>query len=123
MFMMSFFKIPRGVLKKLEFYRSRFFWQNDDHKKKYRLIKWPILCQPKEQGGMGVLNLDLQNKCLLSKWLFKLCNDDGMWQELIRDKYMKSKQLTQIEKKARDFHFWIVLWVSRNNSLDWVALN
>jgi hypothetical protein len=44
MFMMSFFKISRGVLKKLEFYRSRFFWQNDDHKKKYRLIKWPILC-------------------------------------------------------------------------------
>jgi hypothetical protein len=66
---MSFFEIPRGVLKKLEFYRSRFFWQNDDHKKNiYILIKWPILCQPKEQSGMGVLNLDLQNKFLLSKW-------------------------------------------------------
>jgi hypothetical protein len=67
MFMMSFFEVPRDVLKKIEYFRSRFFWQNDEHKKKYRLTKWNILCQPKEQGGLGIQNLDLQNKCLLSK--------------------------------------------------------
>ena len=39
-FMMSFFEIPRGVLKKLDYFRSRFFWQSDEHKKKYRLTKW-----------------------------------------------------------------------------------
>jgi hypothetical protein len=50
MFMMPFFKVPRGVLKKIEYFRSRFFWQNDEHKRKYRLTKWNILCQPKEQG-------------------------------------------------------------------------
>jgi hypothetical protein len=26
MFMMSFFEVPRGVLKKIDFYRSRFYW-------------------------------------------------------------------------------------------------
>jgi hypothetical protein len=30
MFMMSF-KIPKGVLEKLDYYRSRFFWQCDEH--------------------------------------------------------------------------------------------
>ncbi|WVZ82121.1 hypothetical protein U9M48_029422 [Paspalum notatum var. saurae] len=39
MFMLSFFAIPKGVLKKLEYFRSRFFWQNDQHKKKYHLIR------------------------------------------------------------------------------------
>lgn len=34
MFMMSFFEIPRGILKKTDYYRSRFSWQNDQHKKK-----------------------------------------------------------------------------------------
>jgi hypothetical protein len=47
MFMMSFFRIPKGVLKKLDYYRSRFYWQSDEHKKKYRLIKWGVLQQPK----------------------------------------------------------------------------
>ena len=33
MLMLSFFEIPRGIFKKIEYYRSRFFWQNDGHKK------------------------------------------------------------------------------------------
>jgi hypothetical protein len=27
MYMMSFFSLPKGVLKKLDYFRSRFFWQ------------------------------------------------------------------------------------------------
>ena len=77
-FMFSFFEVPREVLKKLDSYRSRFFWQKDGQKKKYRLTKWGILCTPKDQGGLGILNLHVQNRCLLSKWLFKLINDEGM---------------------------------------------
>jgi hypothetical protein len=37
MFMLSSFEVPKGVLQKLDYYRSRFFWQSDGHKKKYRL--------------------------------------------------------------------------------------
>jgi hypothetical protein len=78
LFMLSFFQVPRGVLEKIEYFRSRFFWQNDDHKKKYRLAKWEILCQPKDQGGMGIMNIDIQNQCLLSKWWYKLMNEQGI---------------------------------------------
>jgi hypothetical protein len=37
--MISFFLLPKGVLQKLDYYRSRFFWQGDSEKKKYRLAK------------------------------------------------------------------------------------
>jgi len=60
----------------------------------------------KEQGGLGIQNLDLQNKCLLSKWLFKLCIEEGTWQELIRNKYLKNKTLSQIEKENGFSQFW-----------------
>ncbi|WVZ92700.1 hypothetical protein U9M48_038746 [Paspalum notatum var. saurae] len=102
MFMLSFFEIPRGY---------------DNHKKKYKLIIWPILCQPKEQGGLGVQNLDIQNKCLRSKWLFKLCNEDGIWQDLLRNKYLKGNSLSQIEKKPRDSHYWKSLMGVKNQFL------
>ena len=72
MYMMSSFEIPKGIRKKLDYFRSRFFWQSDEHKKKYRLAKWDILCQPKEQGGLGIHNLELKNIALLSKWLYRL---------------------------------------------------
>jgi hypothetical protein len=49
-FMLSFFKVPRGVLKKLDYFRSRFFWQSDEHKEKYRLIKWKVVYTSKDKG-------------------------------------------------------------------------
>jgi hypothetical protein len=55
MFMMSIFEIPKGVIKKLDQYRSRFYWQGDTDKKKYCLVKWDILCRPKDQGGWVLL--------------------------------------------------------------------
>jgi len=76
MFMMSFFEIPKGVLKNLDHFRSR--WQGCSEKHKYRLAKWDILCRPKDQGGLGILDLQLQNKCLLAKWLVDLLNTNGM---------------------------------------------
>ena len=78
MFMLSFFQVPKEVLQKLDYYRSHFFWPCDEHKKKYHLAKWSVLCTPKNLGGLGILNLELQNTCLLSKWLFRLINEDGV---------------------------------------------
>ena len=105
MFMMSFFEIPKGVLKRLDFYHSTFFWQGNSDKKKYRLAKWDILCRPKDQGGLGIADLGITNKCLLSKWLFKLLNEDGIWQTLLRNKYLSSKCLSQVKIKHGDSHF------------------
>lgn len=67
MFMFSFFEVPWEVLKRLDQFRSRFFWEGGGLKKKYRLTKWSVLCTPKDLGGLGILDLRLQNRCLLSK--------------------------------------------------------
>jgi len=95
MHMMSFFEIPKGILKELDFYRFRFFWQGDNHRRKYRLTKWGLLCLPKDQGCLGILNLEAQNACLLSKWLYKLINEDEIWQQLLRKKYLKIRPLVR----------------------------
>jgi hypothetical protein len=109
MYMMSFFSIPKGVIKKLDYFRSRFFWQGDENKKKYKLAKWSILCQPKDQGGIGILDLNTMNRTLLSKWLYKFLTSDGMWQQLLRNKHIGSKSLAQVEWKIGDSHFWSCL--------------
>jgi hypothetical protein len=105
MFMLSFLEVPIGVRKRLDFYRSRFFWQSDENKKKYRLTKWNIVCRPKDQGGLGIEVLELKNKCLLSKWLFKLLNEEGVWQELLHNKYLRNKTLSAVQSKPTDSPF------------------
>jgi hypothetical protein len=46
------------------------------------------------------------NIALLSKWMYKLLASDGMWQQLLRNKYVGSKPLSQVKWKLRDSHFW-----------------
>jgi hypothetical protein len=68
--------------------------------------KCSSICRSKGQGSLGVENLEIKNKCVLSKWLFKLLNEDVIWQELLRNKYIHSKKLTQVTTKPLDSPFW-----------------
>jgi hypothetical protein len=68
-------------------------------------------------GGLGVSNLDVKNICLLSKWLYKLLNEDGMWQQLLKNKYLGDKPLTQISRRPGDSHFWSGLMAIKDQFL------
>jgi hypothetical protein len=61
-----------------------------------------VLSKPKCLGGLGILDLKLQNECLLSKWFFKLLNENGLWQDLIKKKYLYNKSITQVTRKPGD---------------------
>ena len=50
--------------------------------------------------------MELKNKSLLCKWLFKLLNEEGVWQELLKNKYLYSKSLSQVLAKPSDSPFW-----------------
>jgi hypothetical protein len=49
--------------------------------------------------------LELKNKSMLSKWLFKLINEQGLLQEFLQNKYLKNKTLSQLSAKPTDSHF------------------
>ena len=59
--------------------------------------------------GLGVLNLDAHNRCLLIKWLFRLLNGDGIEQQLLRNKYLRNKTLTQVQYMSEESQFWASL--------------
>ena len=88
LYMLSFFQLPKGVLQRLDYFMSRFFWQGDGEKKKYWLTKWSVVCRPKDQGGLGIHDLQVKNEAFLSKWLFELLTEDGVWQTMLRNKYL-----------------------------------
>lgn len=53
-----------------------------------------------------MLNLDLMNKALLGKWIWQLENEEGWWQDFLRNKYLKKKPMSVLKAKPRDSHFW-----------------
>ena len=101
LFMMSFYPLPVGPRKKADLYRARLVWQENEDKK-YHLVNWKTCCLPKEQGVLGILNLEMMNKALLAKWFGELETENGIWVDILLNKYVKNKCLSRIkEKKTR----------------------
>ena len=94
LYMISFHRIPTGVKERMDFFRRRLLWQEDQGIRKYHLGQWPVICSPKDQGGLGVLDLDLMNKTLLGKWIWKLENEEGWWQDILKNKYSRKKPMS-----------------------------
>ena len=60
-------KLPAGVIDNLDRIRKQCLWRgNDTSKKGGNLAAWPMV-KPKLKGGLGVLNIRLQNDALLLK--------------------------------------------------------
>ena len=52
--------------------------------KTHSLAAWDMVCRPKKKGGLGVLNLQIQNKALLLKYLHKFIHkQDVPWVMLV----------------------------------------
>lgn len=75
------------------------------------------MCQPKDQGDLGIQDLDIKKTALLSKWLFKLLATDGTWQEILRNKYLGSKPLSQVQWRNGNSHFWASLMKAKQEFL------
>lgn len=57
------FKLPAKIRKKIDRIRRKILCSvNSASIKKYNKVSWIIVCHTKEQGGLGVKNLDLVNK-------------------------------------------------------------
>jgi hypothetical protein len=86
--------------------RKRFFWQGGHMKKKYHLIKWNKITKPKKKGGLGIKNLRRMNISLLCKWWWKAENGEGIWQDIVRKKYMKKGMISLLAKNPKNFPVW-----------------
>ncbi|GMJ01097.1 hypothetical protein like AT4G29090 [Hibiscus trionum] len=51
-------------------------------------VGWDVVCRPRHLGGLGVADLRIKNKALLSKWMWRYAQDcDSLWRRLITAKY------------------------------------
>ena len=61
-------------------------------------MAWDKICRPKNMGGLGILDLEIMNIALLSKWLWKLFNEKGLWQRILWEKYIEKNTFGGVQK-------------------------
>lgn len=62
--------------------------------KRPAMVTWSIVCRPKDQGGLGIMDIYTLNKALLMKNLHKFYSKhDIPWVNLIWETYYGNGQL------------------------------
>jgi hypothetical protein len=67
MFAMGIYLLHAATHKAMDSCRARFFWEGTGDRRKYHMVDWPMVCKPKELGGLGILNTRLMNLALMLK--------------------------------------------------------
>jgi Reverse transcriptase (RNA-dependent DNA polymerase) len=68
---MQVFLLPKWVIKQITITTRRFLWRGTkDTSGGHCLVAWPKITLPKINGGLDIIDLKLQNKALLLKWIW-----------------------------------------------------
>ena len=74
-YLLSVFKIPQKVARRLVALQRNFLWGGDKDYKKISGVKWEVICLPKAEGGLGIKEISKFNEALLDKWIWALASD------------------------------------------------
>lgn len=102
------FRLPKTIIKQIDKFRKHCLWRGSDaNSRKPFKAAWPLVCISMEEGGLGVLNLDTHNQCLLLKHLHKFYNRASVsWVDLIWEKYYSNGKLPVPGANFRGSSFW-----------------
>lgn len=88
LFYLSFFKMSKSVAKECQKLQMKFLWGDGGDARKIAWVKWEKVCQPKEEGGLGVKDIEAFNNALLMKWRWRMLNEHGsLWLRVLKAKY------------------------------------
>jgi len=85
---LSLYKAPESVCKSIISIQRRFLWGWGKDNKPISWVSWKIICKPREEGGLGILDIRKVNVALLAKWKWRCISEEkGKWKECLKSKY------------------------------------
>ena len=68
---------------------------------------WKKVCEPKEVGGLGMIDIRQFNIALLGKWIWRLGYEKtGFWKEVLNSKYGEWRELQSHKRSSSDSLWW-----------------
>ncbi|KAJ4810337.1 RNA-directed DNA polymerase (reverse transcriptase)-related family protein [Rhynchospora pubera] len=87
-YFMSVEVLPKGIIKKMESLIAKFFWGKTDQTRYMSFVSWQRICRPREEGGLGVRQLQIFGEALFLKLVWAMIRqDDKLWVHVCKGKY------------------------------------
>lgn len=107
---LSFYKMPQKVMKVLRRIQSDFLWKGSESSCSIHWVSWKEVCKPKEEGGIGIKDMENFNRDLLSKWKWRIINEkEAIWNRIVCHRYITPK-LKLLSSNDRDISKGYSIW-------------
>ncbi|CAJ2668635.1 unnamed protein product [Trifolium pratense] len=99
--------LPKAVIQKINSICRTFFWTGSIEKSRKAPIAWKTICQPKRNGGLNLIDLEVWNRITLLKLIWNLSGkSDSLWVKWVHTYYIKNQQI--MEACILDNASWIM---------------
>eukprot|EP00253_Pinus_taeda_P005630 PITA_05630 len=116
-FMLSVLPVPKGVLQQFSTIQRDFLWGKEETRKKLALVSWEKICKPKNQGGLGLDDLEILNNALGAKLWWRWVKDPrAQWESIWKEKYASSwhySKLIRMSGNLKGSPIWNKAWENR----------
>lgn len=91
---MSCFKIPKVIYEAIENECAKFWWGTDETKRKLHWKTWKFFCHSKCLGGLGFRNLELFNRALLAKQIWRILRQpNSLVSRILKARYFNHEDI------------------------------
>ncbi|XP_057957183.1 uncharacterized protein LOC131150472 [Malania oleifera] len=98
-FWLAIFPIPLNVLNEIVKLCRVFLWNG----RRKPLVAWQDICLPKDEGGLGVVDLKSWNMALLTRALWNIhAKKDSLWAKWIHHNYLSNCSISEVTAKKED---------------------
>src|ERR1044072_7166299 len=112
---MQVFYLPRSVLEEINKIMRSFIWAGSGGKKGWHLVGWKKIIMTKEEGGLGVRDMEGANTALLGKAVWSMIHEpEKLWVQVLTNKYLSNSSVLQVCPKANDSPIWKGLLKTRD---------
>jgi hypothetical protein len=120
---MSVFLLPKILCKEIEGMMQRFWWGHKDNTSRIHWMSWERMGISKAKGGLGFRDLEVFNKALLSKQLWRLLQSpNSLVAKILKAKYFPSSSILDSTLGNRPSYVWRNFMVAQSilkNGLIW----
>ena len=103
----SIFLLPQTVIKDINKILKNFLWNQGEVSNGQAKVSWKNICKAKCQGGLGLKDLGVWNKAMISKHIWHIATDkESLWVKWINTEKLKGRSIWAVNEENVDSQGW-----------------
>ncbi|XP_071939086.1 uncharacterized mitochondrial protein AtMg00310-like [Coffea arabica] len=111
---MSCYKLPKKLRKEICSMMARCWWGQNNKKNKQHWIAWEKFTKNKEEDGMGFKDIQMFNKALLAKQVWKIMTQPNLLQSLMSAREVIEDCCKKKIGNGRGTNIWKDKWINND---------